>query len=66
MSKFDEADMEKTNLIKLVFYMKTDNPASNHLQHFAIFKGACKVQRTGSSAKHFHDVLLCNQEDDAI
>jgi hypothetical protein len=46
MGKVNGPDRDKSEWIKLEFFMDTNNPASMYSQQFAIFKDGDKFQRS--------------------
>jgi hypothetical protein len=49
MDKVDGPDTDKSEWIKLEFFMEPDSPDSKYSRQFAIFKDGCNTQRSGSS-----------------
>jgi hypothetical protein len=49
MDKVDGSDADKTEWIKLEFFMDPDNPASKYFQKFSISKDGCKSKSSGSN-----------------
>jgi hypothetical protein len=49
MDKVDGPDADKSDWIKMEFFIDPDIPASKYSRQFYIFKDGCKAQRRGSS-----------------
>jgi hypothetical protein len=49
MDRIDGPDADKSEWIKLEFFIHPNNPASKYSRQFAIFKDGCNFQRIGSS-----------------